>query len=204
MKTESNSITVDRYKTRRTLLERVKHRYDEHSWDEFVTVYRPYAYIICRRMNLSHHDAEDIVQQVLVKLWDKLPTFDYNDRRRFRAWIGSMTRNTATDFFRKQKRLANTHAKSATDNLSFQSITESEITRIAEEEWKKYSVSLSLERIRGQFPEKAIEVFMDLQRGTPRKVVAEKHNLTPDSVSAYKGRVLSALCAEIRALEEEL
>jgi RNA polymerase sigma factor (sigma-70 family) len=192
------------YQTRQTLLHRVKHRHDERSWDEFVGLYRPYLYVICQRMNVSHHDAEDIVQQVLIKLWDRLPDFNYDDRRRFRGWVGSITRNCANDFFRKQKRLAKTIEKSTETKASYQMMTDSEVARIADMEWKKYSVALAIERIRDQFPAKAIKVFQELHRGTPRKTVAQKYNLTPDSVSAYKGRVLTALCAEIRALEEEL
>ena len=185
-------------------MEKVKCQYDGRSWDEFVHIYSPYIYIICRRMNLSHHDSEDIMQRVLIKLWEKLPEFDYNDRQSFRAWLGSVTRNSANDFFRKEKRQAKTIEKSINEGLLVCPITNSEITRIAEEEWRKYSVSLALERIRNQFPKKAIKVFIDLQKGMPRSVVAQKYNLTPDSVSVYKGRVIAALCSEIRSLEEYL
>jgi RNA polymerase sigma factor (sigma-70 family) len=201
---DSYSNSEDIYKTRHSLLERVKLQHDERSWDEFVQTYRPYVYTICKRMNLSHHDAEDITQQSIVKIWGKLPDFAYNDRKSFRAWVGSVTRNTANDFFRKQNRQAKVVSNYSKDDLAVKPITESEIVRIAEEEWKRYLVTLAMEKITAKFPKKAIAVFMELQRGTPRKSVAQKYKLTPDSVSAYKGRVLSALYATIRELEETL
>jgi len=197
--------TDDLYQTRNTLLERVKARHDEKSWEEFTEIYKPYIYTICRRMNLSHHDAEDIVQQVMLKMWDKLAQFTYNDNQSFRAWIATVTRNTANDFFRKQKRRSGVLEKSAqNEDALLHNMSESALVLIAEEEWKKYSVNLAIERIRHAFPPKAIDAFLDLFNGMPRKEVATRYGLTPDSVSAYKGRVLSALCVEIRALEEEL
>ncbi len=46
--------------TRQTLLLRAKNHDDESAWEEFVYYYRPYLYLIARRMNLNHHDAEEI------------------------------------------------------------------------------------------------------------------------------------------------
>ena len=200
MKTRLYSQSGDFGQTRNNLLERVRNQ-DDDSWQEFVTLYRPYLRSICKRMNLPHHDTEDILQQVIIRLWDKVSEFDHEDRRRFRTWLGTVTRDTAGDFFRKRNRTAR-----GTD-LSLRAgpdCNDTEVSRIAEEEWKKYCVSMAIDRIRDQFPPKAISVFLDLQQGLPRNTVADLYNLTPDSVSAYKGRVLSALCAEIRALEGEL
>lgn len=194
----------DTYKTRQTLLQRVKHQDDERSWDEFVGLYRPYIYVICQRMNLSHHDCEDISQQVLMKLWDKLPEFNYNDRRSFRAWIGTVTRNCANDFFRRKNRNQRTLEHSKNEGLAPRTVTESEVEAIAKEEWMRYTVTLALKRIGEHFPPKAIQVFKELQAGNHRTEIARRHNLTPDSVSAYKGRVLTALCAEIRDIDEWL
>jgi RNA polymerase sigma factor (sigma-70 family) len=204
MASKSVSLGEDPYDTRRTLLERVKSAHNERSWEEFSETYRPYLYAICLRLNLSHADCDDIVQQSLLKIWKRLPSFDYNDQRSFRAWVGTVTRNTANDFFRKQKR----HSE-AMENFSHQKpvltdIGQSGLNKITEEEWKKYTVHLALDRVRSQFPEKAVSAFLDLFNGMSRKEVAEKYNLSVDSVSAYKGRVLSAVCAEIRQMEDNL
>ena len=44
------------YKTRATLLEKIKDKYDEGSWHDFDFYYRNFIYILCRRMNLNHID----------------------------------------------------------------------------------------------------------------------------------------------------
>ena len=61
------------FHTRQTLLQRVQDHSDENSWSEFVSYYQDYIYLICRRMKVSHHDAEELVQKTLLKLWQKLP-----------------------------------------------------------------------------------------------------------------------------------
>ena len=72
-------LPMDTWNTRKTMLIRLQNQYDEHSWEEFVATYRQYIYNVIRRMNLNHHDALEIVQIVLIKLWKKLPEFNYDN-----------------------------------------------------------------------------------------------------------------------------
>ena len=47
------------WKTRESLLMRVKDQTDEQSWDDFVRYYRPFIYNLVRGMKIQHHDAEE-------------------------------------------------------------------------------------------------------------------------------------------------
>ena len=49
----------DIYKTRKTLLIRVKDQYNDDAWSEFSEVYKRYIYAIIRRMNINAVDADD-------------------------------------------------------------------------------------------------------------------------------------------------
>ena len=93
----------DVYKTRRTLLERLHDRNDDSSWKEFVETYRGYIFVVIRRMGIDEASTEDLVQQVLVKLWDKLPEFSYDSKKRFRSYVATVTRNKVNDFVRSLK-----------------------------------------------------------------------------------------------------
>lgn len=192
------------HRTRVTLLNKVKNRQDDVSWEEFAHYYHHYLYIICRRMHLGHHDSEDIVQQVLLKLWDKLPDFEYNERCRFRGWLCTVTGNAVKDFFRKQNNRSRTQEQLSEDEGTFERCSSPDIEEIAEREWKNYVTTLAFQKVKEQLSAKAVDVFTALRQGRSREDVAREYNLTPDSVSVYKGRVVSALCAQIRALEEEL
>ena len=63
----------------------------------YMTVYR-FAFKWCR----SKEDAEDITQEVFVKLAGKLHLFDH--RSKFTSWLYRMTINCAKDYVRKNSR----------------------------------------------------------------------------------------------------
>ena len=187
------------FHTRQTLLQRVQNNNDENSWTEFVAYYQDYIYLICRRMKVDHHDAEELVQKILLKLWKKLPTIDCSNFKRFRAWLCSVTGNEVKDFFRSDNARSEREQKSMSSNFDTP-----EIEKIAEDEWRNYLISLALERTRQSFSTQLMTVFDDLHSGLSREQVAQKHNVTLSNVSIYKHRVTKALCAEIRRLESEL
>ena len=106
------------YKTRETLLFRVKNQRDEKSWNEFVSYYKNYIYIVSRNMNLEHHDAEDILQRVLLKLWEKLPEFEYSTKKgTFRSFLCTIIRNMAIDLIKKKSRMMEEASGEDKDNL---------------------------------------------------------------------------------------
>lgn len=195
---------MEDFQTRQTLLERIRTRHDEESWEDFVHYYRHYIYIICRRMNLPHHDSEEVVQQVLVKLWEKLPEFKYDTTRRFRGWLCTVTGNAVKDFMRKQKSVRKTHESATDEKCPLQKTSLPDIEEIAEKEWQNYVASLALEKVKKNFSKQVFDIFLALNEGRSRIDVAEEHKLPPNTISVYKKRVVSAMCSEIRRLEEEL
>ena len=196
-------IIMEEFQTRQTLLERICKNHDEKSWEDFVHYYKNYIYIICRRMNLPHHDSEEVVQQVLVKLWEKLSDFDYDNRKRFRGWLCTVTGNTVKDYLRKQKSMRRKH-DAAQEEKVIAAASNPDIEKIAEEEWQNYISTLALEEVKKNFSKQVFSIFMKLHGGSSRMEVAEEYQLPPNTISVYKRRVISALCSEIRRLEEEL
>ena len=105
----------DSFKTRKTLIQRVKNQQDEASWEEFTEAYNKFIYSLIRNMNISEHDADDLSQQVLFTLWKKISTWDMEKGARFRSWIAVITKNCVIDFIRKQKNDALRLEKAAQD-----------------------------------------------------------------------------------------
>ena len=52
----------------------------------------------------NRNDAEDIVQEIFIKVWKNLNSFDEN-KASFITWIFTIAKNTTTDFLRKRKSL---------------------------------------------------------------------------------------------------
>ena len=153
-------------------------------------------------MNLNHHDSEEVVQQILLKLWQKLPEFEYDKRSRFRGWLCTVTGNGVKDFLRKQQSIKRKHDNSAEQKALC--YTTPDIEKIAEQEWQNYISTLALERVKTQYSQKVIDIFLKLNNGCSRDQLAREYDLPPNTISVYKRRVINAMCKEIRLLEEDL
>jgi RNA polymerase sigma-70 factor (ECF subfamily) len=82
-----------------TLIERVqKSPADPAAWDEFVRRYHPMIHAWCVKWGLQAADADDVAQDVLVKLMAAMRRFRYDPSRSFSGWLKSVTHNTWTDF----------------------------------------------------------------------------------------------------------
>jgi RNA polymerase sigma-70 factor (ECF subfamily) len=85
--------------TRVTLLARLRDGpADQGAWDELVERYGRHIYRWCRQWKLQEADAEDVTQDVLLKLAQKLPAFAYDPSRSFRGWLKTLAHHAWRDF----------------------------------------------------------------------------------------------------------
>src|SRR3954466_2899912 len=84
-----------------TLLDRLRRPGDSAAWAQFVHLYTPLLYRWAGRLGLGPAEAADLVQDVFVALLKALPTFRYDGRRSFRAWLCTLVRNRYRDARRK-------------------------------------------------------------------------------------------------------
>ncbi len=66
-------------------------------------IYSPLVYSWIRRSNLQTQDAYDVTQQVFVKVYKQLASFD-SDKGKFRAWLWTITKNQIIEHCRNAKR----------------------------------------------------------------------------------------------------
>ena len=75
---------------------------DAAAWQEIVQQYHRRIYNICYRFSGSSDDAADLSQEVFIKMYRTLSTFD-TTRASFMTWVTTVTRNLLVDHFRKTK-----------------------------------------------------------------------------------------------------
>jgi RNA polymerase sigma-70 factor (ECF subfamily) len=75
---------------------------DAAAWQEIVQQYHRRIYNICYRFSGSPDDASDLAQEVFIKMYRTLGTFD-TTRASFMTWVTTVTRNLLVDHFRKGK-----------------------------------------------------------------------------------------------------
>ena len=101
MEPESSSCT------RISLLLRIQNDpSDQQAWAEFVQRYGPKIHAWTRQWRLQESDAEDVTQNVLLKLATKLRTFTYDPALSFRAWLRTLTQNALSDFLSERRQPA--------------------------------------------------------------------------------------------------
>ncbi len=75
---------------------------DSVAWGELVKAHYRRIYSLCYRFTGSAHDAEDLTQDVFVKVYGNLTSFDLA-RGSFQTWITTLARNLLVDHFRRTK-----------------------------------------------------------------------------------------------------
>jgi RNA polymerase sigma factor (sigma-70 family) len=73
-------------------------------WSEFARRYTPMIQTWCRRWGLQDADAQDVAQDVLVRLASRLRSFDYDPARSFRSFVKTMAHFTWCDLIEARKR----------------------------------------------------------------------------------------------------
>jgi len=77
---------------------------DSGAWAELVRTHHRRVYGLCYRFTGNPSDAEDLTQDVFLKVYSNLSSFD-TGRGSLQVWITTMTRNLLVDNFRRTKNL---------------------------------------------------------------------------------------------------
>jgi RNA polymerase sigma-70 factor, ECF subfamily len=75
---------------------------DQHAWQQLVVSQHRRIYAICYRFTGSSCDAEDLTQDVFLKLYRNLASFD-TQKGSFQTWITTLARNLLVDHFRRTR-----------------------------------------------------------------------------------------------------
>ena len=75
---------------------------DAAAWEDIVRRYNRRIYNICYRFAGSVEDADDLTQEVFIKMYKTLDSYDV-ERGAFLTWVTTVTRNLLVDHFRKGK-----------------------------------------------------------------------------------------------------
>jgi RNA polymerase sigma-70 factor (ECF subfamily) len=178
-----------------SLIARLQSR-EPDAWEQLLALYGPLIYSWCRQSELSPEDASDVVQEVLLKVFNALPNYR-RDRPgdTFRGWLLIVTKNAIRDHYRRQQgkargRGGTTAMVQLQDYVAvIDSVTGSGYGDL---------VQRAAARIRREFSDRDWRVFelTVLDRRSSQETAAQL-NMRPAAVRKAKSRLLRRLREEL-------
>jgi len=89
-------------KTPVSLLERLRQPAEAEAWPRFVQLFTSLLYHWAGGLGAREQDATDLVQEVLLVLIRKMPAFQYDPHKSFRAWLRTILVNTWRDQLKRR------------------------------------------------------------------------------------------------------
>jgi RNA polymerase sigma-70 factor (ECF subfamily) len=175
---------------------------DERAWREFVDYYAPVIYRWCTRRGLQDTDAQDVTQQVLVKLAAKLPAFTYDPDKSFRGWLRTLTHHAWADFLSAQDGPAAGHPG------SWAALTTAEarddLLRRIEDEFDLELLERAMAAVRGRVEPATWEAFrLTALEGVPAAEVARRLGKQVATVYVLRSNVQKLLQVAVAGLEAD-
>jgi hypothetical protein len=100
--TERTTSGKSEFHTRMSLIARARDRADVESWRTFYQFYQPLLARYLRNLGLKDQTADDVIQDVFVRLLHSLPTFGLDIKRgRFRSYLWKLTYSALVDQARR-------------------------------------------------------------------------------------------------------
>ncbi len=75
---------------------------DATAWEEIVRLHSRRIYNLCYRFTSSPDDAQDLTQDVFIKIYRTLGSYDV-EKGAFTTWLTTLTRNLLVDHFRRSR-----------------------------------------------------------------------------------------------------
>jgi RNA polymerase sigma-70 factor (ECF subfamily) len=187
--------------TSRTLLDRLKDRHDTHAWQLWLTVYEPWLRDWLSANRLQPADVDDLLQNILVVVSQKLPVFVHNGQPgAFRAWLRGILVNEVRYFLRGRQRHAGDPLADWIDLLEDPG---SELSRQWDLEHDQQLVRRLLGVVQADFQPQTWEVFRLLVlEDRPAAEVARMCRMELNAVYVAKSRVLARLRQELGGMVE--
>jgi len=176
---------------------------DPRAWDEFVERYRPMIRAWCLKWHLQESDADDVVQEVLVKLLAAINRFQYDPDRSFRAWLKTVTQHALFDFVAARRNRPG-QLEALFDQLAKSTDARTDLEQRLEHAFDAEVLELAMHRVKKRVKPATWDAFqLTVVEGLTGAAAAAKLQRPVAHVFVAKNRVQKMLQEEARILKNE-
>jgi RNA polymerase sigma factor (sigma-70 family) len=170
---------------------------DAGAWDRFVRRYRPKIYGWCRVRGLQEADAEDVAQDVIAILTQKMASFRYDPSRRFHAWLKTITYHALSDLLAGRYRAFGDRPIALLETIE----DRADLERRIDELFDRELLELAIEKVRERVAVPTWDAFrLTTFEGHSGAEASRLLGITVASVFVSKHRVQKMLREEIARL----
>lgn len=170
------------------------------AWSRFVFLYTPMLMNWARKQGFEPGDAEDLVQEVLVKLMGTLSTYRKQPGGSFRGWLMTVLCNLGYDY-RRRKATRQWGSANSIEDLAAQNPW----IDIEEAEFRQWIVHRGLSLIRDDFAPETWKAFTGLvMEGKPAQLVGRELGMSVNAVYLARHRILARLREELMDFIDDL
>jgi RNA polymerase sigma factor (sigma-70 family) len=188
-------MATDPSKTSTTLLDWLRDPADGEAWGEFAKRYRQKILECCLHNRLQPADAEDVAQNLLASIHDRIRKFVYDPAKgRFRDWLSTTTRNACRDFYTGDE---SRRYRPLLDDLP----TRKDLEQALDDQARTELLQISLGQIRTKVSPRDYEIFIRRVFDRIRAAtVAQEQGMSVAAVDMAKYRVQKKLKETIEEL----
>jgi RNA polymerase sigma-70 factor (ECF subfamily) len=151
---------------------------------------------------MQEADAQDVTQNVLVKLAQKMRDFTYDPTRSFRAWLKTLTAHAWSDFFQARQRPGLGSGDSAVNGLLHSTEAREDLVKHLEEEFDRELLEEAMLRVQLRVAPQTWQAFrLTALEGLSGAEAAARIPMQVAQVFVAKRRVQNMLRQEVARLE---
>lgn len=183
-----------------SLLYRLRTHPEATAWARFIDLYTPLLFHWSRELGDQESDRADLIQDVFLILWRKLPEFEYDTGRSFHAWLKTIFLNRHRSILRQRK-------VPSADGNALQQIADGEpdgSQKLADDEDQRYLIRQAYRLLESEFSVLHQQVFREyvLAERSPEEV-AREYRLSLGTVYGIKSKILSRLRQELQQILDD-
>lgn len=192
------------FQTSMNLLGQLRQQSDQQAWERFATIYGPLVFGWLKRRGVREDVAEDVRQEVLLKVFHEIKGFDHNGRiGAFRAWLHQVMLHRLRTIQRQNIRSRLTDSSDEANEDAAMADSGDRLAELWEAEHSRFLIERLIEMIAPEFQERTLQAFRRVVlNDEPIEAVAQELEMSVNAARIAQSRVLSALRREGAGLIE--
>jgi len=175
---------------------------DQAAWSDFVARYGPKILVWCRGWGLQESDAQDVTQNVLMKLNSLMASFVYDPSGCFRAWLKTLTHHAWRDLVAEHLRSCPATVGGRMVELLANLQAGDDLVEQLEEEFRREVIDRAMERVRPRVAPKTWDAFrLTALEGCSGATAAARLDMKITRVYGAKSEVTRRIQEEVGRLE---